>query len=78
MFLVLKRFPMDDVPIGLYKNMNEVDFHIGADQDRGENYATPEQQELMQCDVGCKFYGTYLIVEFNDVGEPVNSKIVRG
>lgn len=88
MFLILKRFPMDDVPIGLYKTMDEAVFYVDSDWGNSAdeidvftgktgNYATGEQQDLMQCDIGCEFCGTYLIVEFDDRGQTVNSQIIN-
>lgn len=78
MFLVLKRFPYDDVPIRLTKTKAEAMVYVGADwiQD-GYKHATTEQQDWMYCDIGSEFCDAYLIVEFDSSGKPVNSQIIN-
>jgi hypothetical protein len=74
MFLVLKRFPMDDVPIGLCKTKREALALIIKDQSN-DTFMTNEQSKLMQLDAGLAYCGAYLLVEFNKTGEPIKSSV---
>ena len=76
MFLVLKRFPMDDVPIVLLRTKAGALTRICIDVVKNK-YATKKQRDLMQCDIGCAFCDAYLIVEFDDTGEPISSQIIN-
>lgn len=77
MFLTMKRFAMDDVPLCLTTTKNEALVLIGADwvQDDSE-FATQAQQNLMQCDIGSERCA-YIVIEFVD-GLPVNSQVLGG
>ncbi len=73
MFLVLKRFPMDEVPMGLYETMDDALSSVESDEG---TYATQEQQDIADCDIGCEFCNAYLIVEFDKTGKPTKSEVI--
>ena len=90
MFLVMKRFPMDDVPLCLVKGLEHAEKRIVEDIERDRvnaeetkwwynprTYASQEQQDLMQVDIGGEFIGAYIVIEFDSEGSPVWSKIVN-
>ena len=80
MFLVMKRFPMDDVPLCLVKGLEHAEKRIVEDIERDRvngDYASQEQQDLMQVDIGGEFTGAYIVIEFDSEGNPAWSKIVN-
>lgn len=74
MFLVLKRFPMDDVPLCLVKTKRTAKRRIEKDKKEGSEYATDEQEKLMKLNIGLECCA-YMIVTFNLKGQPTNSEI---
>jgi len=81
MFLVMKRFPMDDVPLCLVKGLEHAEKRIIEDIVERDcvngDYASQEQQDFMQVDIGGEFTGAYIVIEFDSEGSPVWSKIVN-
>jgi hypothetical protein len=69
MYLVLKRFPLDDVPIGLRPTKSEALELIAED---GPS-ATPEQERIMKTNIDNPAV-TYLVVEFDGDGKPARSE----
>jgi hypothetical protein len=69
MYLILKRFPLDDVPIGLRPTKSEALELITED---GPS-ATPEQERIIMTDISSPAVA-YLVVEFDGDGKPTRSE----
>jgi hypothetical protein len=79
MVLVCKRFACDDVPeyfIDLpFEDVIRSQSGLAKTLSEGEVYATPKDENIAQCDIGMPLIG-FLVVEFNDDGEPIRSEVV--
>lgn len=73
MFLVMKRFIMDDVPLCLVATKNKAVAYVSKDQAK-DRYATPAQQIQAGCDIGTEACA-YMIVEFNSKGFPITNYV---
>ena len=73
MFLVIKRFPLDDIPLCLVTTKGEELMQVVNDHTK-TRFATATQEDLMGCNIGCEAVA-YMIIEFDSKGLPIKSEI---
>ena len=73
MYLIMKRFMLDDVPVALFSD-EKLAQNKAKELAAEASYATAKDQDIAQIDIGSELVAA-MVIEFDAEGKPVKSDI---